>query len=302
MRVAVVNTPPGYETSLVPTIIELVSGEKNEFVGESRAELVIFGPFGPRKRKRRRLVRKFVRAFGRTSALRLFQTGENIRHDYVPADYTLSFDLGVNSDRHFRLPLWMECIDWSHELIIHDQTVRYAKRLGLDELMRPLGREVLKRPQRVSMFTSHLREPRRSLMAACSRIMPFDGYGRVFDRSIRNHNLSGIDKFEVLQGYRFNLCPENGLYPGYYTEKVVEAFGAGCIPITWADQNIACDFNPKAVVNSLDFASVGYYEGISAALSEENVRAACDEPLLVRRPELGPLISFLETVVSEARQ
>ena len=45
------------------------------------------------------------------------------------------------------------------------------------------------------------------------------------------------------------MCPENGLYPGYYTEKIPEAFYSGCLPITWADENIVADFNSRAFLN-----------------------------------------------------
>jgi len=39
------------------------------------------------------------------------------------------------------------------------------------------------------------------------------------------------------------------MYPGYCTEKIPEAFMADCLPITWADSNVAVDFNPDAMVN-----------------------------------------------------
>lgn len=39
------------------------------------------------------------------------------------------------------------------------------------------------------------------------------------------------DKQAFLSGFRFNLCPENMDAAGYTTEKIFDAFAAGCIPV-----------------------------------------------------------------------
>lgn len=39
------------------------------------------------------------------------------------------------------------------------------------------------------------------------------------------------DKLAYLRNYKFNICPENVDSPGYVTEKLIEAFAAGTIPI-----------------------------------------------------------------------
>ena len=72
-----------------------------------------------------------------------------------------------------------------------------------------------------------------------------DCFGPVFGRIIQN-------KEELLKKYRFNLCFENDLYPGYLSEKPFESWIAGCIPIWWGlDRG---DFlNPEAI---LDFTSM----------------------------------------------
>ncbi len=61
----------------------------------------------------------------------------------------------------------------------------------------------------------------------------------------------------------FNLCEENSVYPGYYTEKVVEAYATGCIPIGWANPNIDADFYVGVLANSVSFAKAGYAKGMA---------------------------------------
>jgi hypothetical protein len=46
------------------------------------------------------------------------------------------------------------------------------------------------------------------------------------------------DKLQTLRGYRFNLCFENGSYPGYVTEKIIDALVAGVIPVYRGAQEI----------------------------------------------------------------
>nr|WP_272916661.1 glycosyltransferase family 10 [Helicobacter saguini] len=46
------------------------------------------------------------------------------------------------------------------------------------------------------------------------------------------------NKIEWLKDYKFNLCFENSSYPGYLTEKLFDAFAAGCVPIYWGDTSL----------------------------------------------------------------
>lgn len=46
-------------------------------------------------------------------------------------------------------------------------------------------------------------------------------------------------KFETLQKYRFVICYENVKdTPGYITEKIFDAFFAGCVPVYWGAPNV----------------------------------------------------------------
>ncbi|RIY39723.1 hypothetical protein CKF58_01780 [Psittacicella hinzii] len=56
-------------------------------------------------------------------------------------------------------------------------------------------------------------------------------------------------KLDFLQRVIFNICPENSNTPGYVTEKLLEAFAAGCIPIYWGGIETELDYiNPKAFI------------------------------------------------------
>jgi len=52
------------------------------------------------------------------------------------------------------------------------------------------------------------------------------------------------NKIETIKNYKFAVCFENVAYPGYITEKIIDCFAAGVIPIYLGAPDIA-DFIPK---------------------------------------------------------
>jgi len=58
------------------------------------------------------------------------------------------------------------------------------------------------------------------------------------------------NKIDYLRQFKFNLCPENSNSEGYVTEKLFDAFSAGCIPIYWGSNNTPEPgiINPDAII------------------------------------------------------
>lgn len=56
------------------------------------------------------------------------------------------------------------------------------------------------------------------------------------------------DKRAFQEGFRFSLCFENTSFPGYATEKILDAWASGCIPIYFGDPEITKDFNEKSFI------------------------------------------------------
>ena len=66
--------------------------------------------------------------------------------------------------------------------------------------------------------------------------------GELFNNSGENTE----NKSLFIRNSKFNIACENESYPGYTTEKILEAFLAGCIPVYWGNPEIALEFNEKA--------------------------------------------------------
>lgn len=313
VRIGSIGNPSDYRQSLLPIIAQSLGYQVN-WTSPKDCDLLVFGPFTNPKPKTLRWCPKPIRPavkpisdfllktleFRKTAPLTLFQSAENIRHDIYKADYSISFDLNIASENHFRLPYWMEMIDWSSEGITGNQNPRYGKLLSIERLMQPLGKAFLQRNWRAAFLSSHIREPRRSLLEAVEKALPVTGYGAHFNSHIQNHHLSGILKHDLLQDFAFNLCPENGMYPGYYTEKIPEAFFAGCLPIAWADENLRIDFNPAALINLAPMSWCDYAPLKEIINSPVTLDQYASQVLLLQAPSILPFRDFVKHILQDA--
>ena len=313
IRVSAVGVPSDYKTSLVPAICHNL-GYQIEWVEPKQCDLMIIGSFHNFGKKKLAWCPKPLRPLvssinngiqsiipaSNKQPLILFQTGENLRHDFVCNDYALTFDLGISSSHHFRMPYWMEVADWSSEGVTGNTNPRYGKLLDVNRLLQPLGHDFLMRPQKAAIFASHLREPRGTLLNAVKNQIEVVEFGKSFNPNIKNHSESGLIKFDELQAFAFNLCPENGMHPGYYTEKIPEAFMAGCLPITWADENVKVDFNPQAFINLAPMSAEHFAELGQILHSKSKLAQYAEQPLLLQRPSLDPLKSYLKNLIQTA--
>nr|MCR4892621.1 hypothetical protein [Lachnospiraceae bacterium] len=74
--------------------------------------------------------------------------------------------------------------------------------------------------------------------------------GGLFCNNI-GYQVENKDSFQ--RDYKFSLTFENESYPGYITEKIVEAYNAGTIPIYWGAADIGQEFNENAFINVSDY-------------------------------------------------
>jgi len=97
-------------------------------------------------------------------------------------------------------------------------------------------------------------DERQKIIKYFSQKDGFDLYGFGWDKS-KELNSSIIkkvyrgvvdDKFEKIREYKFTFCLENTIFPGYVTEKILDAIFAGSIPIYYGAPDIK-QFIPKEV-------------------------------------------------------
>ena len=309
-----------FTESIIFYLIKKISKIKIEIVDPNKCDLLFIGPydletvkrrlFQPLKKKINKLINiekhfnnldlyMFNRSY---KPIKVFFPTENVPYNIYEADYYISHTLGVDNKKHFRLPKWKEDIDWSNEGIIRSLEIGNAKRFGswhsIEKLNMPQGSEFLKKKKEICIFAGHFTEPRKNFYLNFLKEFKVDGFGPVFDKTIKNHNSSCIFKKDVMKNYAFNLCPENSLFPGWYTEKVLDAFIGKTLPITWAESNIKIDFNPNAFVNLNEYMD-GSMRDLFALLKDDNFLIKfTKEPLLLKKPDLHAEIEFIENILS----
>ncbi len=73
------------------------------------------------------------------------------------------------------------------------------------------------------------------------------------------------EKVDFLMSYKFTIAFENASYPGYVTEKIIDAMHANSIPIYWGTPLVCKDFNSRSFVNCNDYKS---FEDVVARIIE----------------------------------
>ena len=313
------NATVNLKASLIVNLIKVISNRDIEFTEVKNCDLLIFGPYEHQSVisiAKRRLVNKILRnkklrnnypnldiyLLNRNyNPIKIFLSFENYKLPEVKYDFAITSCMGIADEKHLRLPLWKELIDWSNygvEREPSDSAKRFGKYYNLEELIKPNKISFMSKKKEMCMITSHLNEPRNSIFKIFSKKFKVDGYGPYFNNRIKDHNSDPIKKIDILKNYAFNLCPENSLYPGYYTEKIPEAFLGGCLPISWVDQNVKYDFNENSFINLLDYTNNNYIEIIEQLNDNFFLKKFTNQPLLLKKPNLDYEINFVKKIIN----
>lgn len=91
------------------------------------------------------------------------------------------------------------------------------------------------------------------------------------------------DLAEFQSRFKFSIACENGSYPGYTTEKIINAFNGQTIPIYWGDELVIKNINPKAIINCNNFSSIDEVveEIIRIDRDDEAYKEMLCQPILV---------------------
>jgi hypothetical protein len=293
LRIAFVNFWPDFVASadetFLPFVFEQAFGDLEYTDDLASAEVVVSSVFGTRPVPARRGIQ---------------YVGENVRPNLGNHKFSLSFDYDSYGGRNFRLPLWWWRLDWPgfgerwrRRARASNKPIHYGDLVPVDALMHPRTVGAMHERKFCTLVASNPEPLRINLLLALRSIGEVTGYGRLFGAPFDG------SKFDVLPKFRFCLCPENGVYPGYHTEKLIDAWHGGCLPLYSGDRLVHRDFNPKAFVNYQDYLDTSQFVSVVRRLETTPgaFAEAYGQPLLVQRPSLAELVAFLRNAVSEMR-
>lgn len=163
--------------------------------------------------------------------VRIEWLGENLRPDFNICDYAIGFDHLQFLDRYKRIPLY------------YFYAEDYAR--AREKHLCKLGDAENKKFCNFVYSNNKASGEREEFYKLLSTYKQVDSGGRYMN------NIGGPveNKYEFQRQYKFSIAFENSSTDGYVTEKILQAFAAGTIPIYWGDPSVTKDFNEKAFIN-----------------------------------------------------
>ena len=174
------------------------------------------------------------------NCVRIFYSAENLIPDFKTYDYSLTFCKSSFQDRNWRVPLYTVWNDFSIKL---DSLLGFRNAAKLSQNKDEFCSFVVSNP-----YCSF----RNNLFKRLEKYKFVHSGGELFNNSGENTE----NKSLFIRNSKFNIACENESYPGYTTEKILEAFLAGCIPVYWGNPEIALEFNEKAFINCHNYKSI----------------------------------------------
>lgn len=114
---------------------------------------------------------------------------------------------------------------------------------------------------------------------------PVHRAGRATQTAVRRANRGEIApglraKRAVLSRYRFAICYENTVFPGYLTEKLFDCLLAGCIPVYWGDPAVAEQVPSGCYIDCRQFSNLAeldrYLQQLGPEAVDDYLEAAAD--------------------------
>lgn len=174
--------------------------------------------------------------------IRIWYSGENLHPDFDLFDYGISFDDRLKmDDRYIRYPIY--CLNenrWEaakHKHEINEQNY-FKKHSRFCNFVYSNGKNAM-------AF-------RENIFQELSKYKKVDSGGRL------HNNIGGpvADKADFMPNYKFTIAVENTSAPGYTTEKLLDAWAYGTVPIYYGNPDIGKEFNEEAFINCHKYNSI----------------------------------------------
>lgn len=223
------------------------------------------------------------------NCIRIFYTEENLRPDFNLCDYAAEFANLSFADRYKRIPNYLF------------YTEDYKR--AADKHLLNMSVDDISSKEFCNFVYSN------GGGADNSRNIIFDKlseYKFVSSGGRHRNNVGGPvkDKYEFQKKFKFSIAFENASAPGYTTEKILQAFAAGTIPIYWGNPEIVKEFNPKAFINCHAYDS--FDEVVKRVIEidkdDELFLQYLNEPAFATTPKANPLEEwgdYLEYIIKQ---
>lgn len=229
----------------------------------------------------------------RYKCIRILFLGEAKCPDFNLYDYAIGFDDIIFEDRYLRYPL---CLLDKEKL-----------KLALNKHKRNDVYYLNKRKfcNFVVSAGGGFADKRTYLLEKINEYKRVDSGGRYKNNLPDGQPVK--DKLKFQEMYKFSLALENTRFRGYTTEKIIDAWAAGTIPIYWGDPYIKKEFNAEAFIDASDYDDTEkLIDAIREIEEDENkYLQMMKAPIITKESVLYPMLEeeyldiFLNNIVSQ---
>ena len=253
--------------------------ERYDVVQSDTPDYVIFGEFGGEN----------YGIENRINCVKLFLTIENRGPNFDNTDYAIGIHYIENGDRYFRKPTE------THQLSAIQTVYNVTQVKNIDIPSKKFCAWVVSNGGGTE---------RNHFFDKLSEYKVVDSGG-----SFRN-NVGGPvgDKLEFLSHYKFSICFENSKTQGYISEKLVDAFEAGTIPIYFGDDSVKKLINSKSYIHVNDINDFNKKIDLIKKIDQDDdlYESMIKEKIVINdsyfEPELKKYKNFIYHIIEQDKQ
>ena len=208
--------------------------------------------------------------FEDTNATIISYLPEPVYPEYTFSDYSISQYNGSCDGRNLYLPLYL--FELKGGFVKSDYPDRCEQPTNIKEVYLPQRSHSLP-PNRICIVAGNMNPIRMDIL----KVLEGGGhnvskYGAAFNNPIQSK--------DVLKGkYRYMICPENGIVPGYISEKLIHAKRLEMIPIYWGFGTSSKIVNNQSMIEySSEYPDI-ICKKINSMTTEEYIKMR-SEPIL----------------------
>lgn len=224
----------------------------------------------------------------------VWYTAENIRPPLAEFDLTLSFDADSFGGKNVYLPYSLVSMNWwSDQVYQTEEESRVGLPLNIRSAQSNRKADSGSRQLFACAFVGNPEPIRLEAIRQLSAIGQVDVFGKHVGMQVPS-------KFNIARNYRFMLTFENDVYPGYVTEKAVQAWMCGCIPL-WRGLDPCGILNSSALINAMNFESIQRMVDFVKLLDQDENRLMQmrSEPIFTSNLNLKAIKSSLQDLFTD---
>ena len=207
---------------------------------------------------------------------KIFFSGENIQtNPLIPIEPDFEYcDIFLGkfktSERSLYLPLWVIFVNWFSLFQPRPLPSNPTYAIPLTDLLYNSSERSLPgfHDRKDLLFiNNNFIKNRVQLFLDLDPHICIDSFGSLFNNQGSRLRGNELDKHKLLLQYKTTIAMENSFFHGYNTEKIIQPYAAGCIPVYSGGLDTTV-FNSKSMIFANDYTRAALFEEVKKVTSD----------------------------------